>query len=422
MPDDRGLRLRDSITGSGGSGSDRPERENVRIHLNIDKEAQETAAFRARERRRGEKMSAVAMLCIALFFLFWASLLFLVPYTEWNFSPAWVFQTVQQRFSQLYLFFYGKNSAFGPSFWQQLAVIVVGSALAATGAVFQGSFRNVLAGPSTMGVMSGGSLGFIIYLLLFTTSTTEAVHTTADLEAYSARSFAEIYGQQICILLGCLGAVLLVVTVATIAGRGRLSPSAMILSGTVFSAFVSNINMLVQYDMIANDPSDSRIEAIKDMNMGNFNKITNWLDFVLLAAPIIVCLVILLLIRGKLNLLSFGEEEALTMGMNVQLYRRIMIGVGTVLTAMVVAFCGHVGFLGFMVPLVSRKLSGPDMKTLLPVSILMGGIILTVVFDVAYVVGMTDYLNVFTSSIGSLYMVYTLIRMKKKGGKLSNVR
>lgn len=391
-----------------------------RIHLNIDTETQETAAFRASERRRGEKMSPVAMLCIALFFLFWASLLFLVPYTEWNFSPAWVFQTVQQRFSQLYLFFYGKNSAFGPAFWQQLSVITVGAALAATGAVFQGSFRNVLAGPSTMGVMAGGTLGFIIYLLLFTTSTTEAVHTTADLEAYSSRSFGEIYGQQICILIGCVCAVALVVTIATAAGRGRLSPSAMILSGTVFSAFVSNINLLVQYDIIANDPSDSRIEAIKDMNMGNFNKITCWLDFVLLAVPIIVCLVVLILIRGKLNLLSLGEEEATTMGMNVQLYRRIMIGIGTVLTAVVVAFCGHIGFLGFMVPLVSRKLSGPDMRTLLPVSMLMGGIILTVVFDVAYIVGMTDYMNIFTSIIGSFYMVYTLIRMKKKGGQRAN--
>lgn len=398
------------------------EGTQTRIHLNIDDKPQETELFRARERKRGGKMGPVPMLCIALFFLFWCSLVFIVPYTEWNFSPAWVVQTVQDRFTQLYMFFYGKNSWFGITFWQQLAVIVVGMSLAATGAVFQGSFRNVLAGPSTMGVMSGGSLGMIVYLLCFTTSTTEAVHTTADMTAYYNRTFTDIYVSQICVLVGCAGAVALVVTIAMIAGRGRLSGSAMILSGTVFSALVSNINMFVQYAIIVNDPSDSRIDALQDLNMGNFNKITTWLDFVLLAVPIIICLILLLLVRGKLNLLSFGEEEAMTMGMNVQRYRVLMIAAGTVLTAVVVAFCGHVGFIGFMIPLVSRKLSGPDMKTLLPVSILMGGILMTAVFDCAYILGLTDYLNMFTSSIGSIYMVYTLIRMKKRGGKLSDVR
>lgn len=134
-----------------------PENSCRRVHLY--ETAQETTVFHQEERRHDKKISLVAVLAIVLFFLFWASLLFVVPYEQFRFSPAWIVFHVKDRFYQLYTCLFGQGSTFQITIFQYLAVILAGSALAACGTIFQGSFRNVLAGPSTMGVMSGGTLG-----------------------------------------------------------------------------------------------------------------------------------------------------------------------------------------------------------------------------------------------------------------------
>lgn len=359
------------------------------------------------------KMPAAAVLAVVLFFLFWFSILFLVPYRQWSFYPAYFFESVKRRISNFYAFFTGGNPDFGITVYQHLAVIVTGGALAACGTIFQGSFRNVLAGPSTMGVMAGGTLGFMVYLLLFTSADTFYASSEADMEAWAGRSFFEIYGLELFALLGCFFSVALVLAVATAAGRGRLSASAMILSGTVFSAITGGISNLLQYYMILSDPLDPRIETMRNVMMGSFNRINGFMPLLMMAVPILLCLTVLLLLRHRLNILSLSEDEALTIGVSIRAYRYLLIAIGTVMTAFVVAFCGHIGFLGFMVPLVGRKLVGPDMAKLLPVSILTGAILLTLVFDAAYISGMTDYMNLFTSTIGGVVMLVTLLR---KGG------
>lgn len=388
------------------------EQSNSRIHLRQTE--QETAQFQHREQKHDKKTSVLVVLAVALVFLFFASLLFIVPYRQWGYTPAWFFSSVQTRFEQFYQFLFGKPTAFGITVYQYLAVMLVGAALAACGTIFQGSFKNILAGPSTMGVMSGGTLGCLLYVLLCAPSVTVG-YTTADVAAYMQRGFFEIYQQQLYTLVGCFASVALVLAVATAAGRGRLSPSAMILSGTVFSTITGNFSMLIQYYMIMNDPTDPRIDIIQELMMGSMNRVTSAETVLLMAVPILACLALLLLIRGRLNLMSLSEDEALTMGVNVPAYRYGMIVVGTVLTAVVVAFCGHIGFLGFMIPLVGRKLVGPDMRMLLPASMLLGAILLVLVFDAAYIAGMTSYLGVFTSSIGGVVMIITLL--KKKGGR-----
>ncbi len=382
--------------------------QNSRIHLYADET--EPEEFRSEMRQHDKGTSVIVILAVGLFFLFWLSLVLVVPYDQFRFSPAWVFEHVQQRFTQLYLFLFGGNTPFGITFYQYIAIILVGAALATTGAVFQGSFRNMLAGPSTMGVMSGGTMGCLAYLLLFTSSSTEVAYATADLTDYYNLTFFQTYQKEFCVLLGCLAGVALVLVVATVAGRGKLNATAMILSGTVLSSITSNIMMVVQYYMVLTDPTDTRIEALSDMMMGNFNSITSVRTLLLLGVPILICLVLVLLIRGRLNLLSLGEEEAASMGLNVRFYRYLMVAIGTILTAMVVAFCGRIGFLGFMIPLVGRKLVGPDMRKLVPAAMLLGAILLMVVFDVAYVTGLVSYLNMITSPIGAIVMIIALLR------------
>lgn len=358
-------------------------------------------------------MSIIAVLAIILFFLFWCSLLFIVPYKQWGFSPAFIFETVKRRFEQLFLFLFHGSSPFGITVYQYLAVILVGAALAACGTIFQGSFRNMLAGPSTMGVMSGGTLGLLIYLLLFSPAHAVITFSSFDAAAYQARTFFDDYARQIFTLAGCFGGVGLTMGVSLAAGRGRLSASTMIVCGSVFSSLTSSAMSLVQYYMILKDPADERIELLRDLNMGTFDNITTWQTLVMMAVPLLICLAVLLILRHRLNLLSLREDEAATMGVNIYGLRIGMIVIGTVLTAVVVAFCGHIGFLGFMIPLVGRKLVGPNMGKLLPVSMLIGAILLMIVFDAASIAMLTSYLNLFTSCIGGLVLLVTLL---KKGG------
>jgi iron complex transport system permease protein len=254
-------------------------------------------------------------------------------------------------------------------------------------------------------------------VLVFTENVTEVVITQTDMEAYYAMSLWERYQQQICVLIGCIVSVVFVLLIATIAGKGKVSTSALLVSGMVLSSLVSNIGMIVQYYMIIQDPDDSRIEAIQDMMMGNFDNLGFLAVLGMMGIPILLCCVILICMSGRLNLLSMGDDEAAMMGINVGLYRNLMILIGTVLTAVVTAFCGRVGFLGFMVPMITRKIAGPNLKILLPASMLVGAILLTLVYDVAYFLGMTDSVNVITSAIGCMVMAVTLVRGKKGGGR-----
>lgn len=360
-------------------------------------------------RVRTGSSSPIWALAVCLICLFVISLLFIVPYRQWEFSAAFVYESVSMRFHQLYGFITGSSDGMAVTVYQYVAVILAGAALACCGAVFQGSFRNVLAGPSTMGVMSGGTLGYMIYLLLFTSSDTLYSYTVADLDAWANRSLFDIYAPQIFVLIGGFLSVLLVLSVATAAGRGRLSAQAMILSGMVLSGMTGMVSRLIRYYFIVSDPSDPRIEAIRDITMGNFNNITSARTLLLMAIPIVICCAAMLLVRNRMNALSLSEDEAISIGVNIRAWRYTLIIVGTVLTATVIAFCGHIGFVGFMVPLVARRLVGPNMAKLLPVSLLVGPIMLIVVFDIAYVAGLSDYLNVITSSIGSVVLLVSLL-------------
>ncbi|WP_176762214.1 FecCD family ABC transporter permease [Eubacterium oxidoreducens] len=392
------------------------ENTSARGRIRIHQENDELMEYRKKEKKhKNAKMSRLWVLLIIWIGLVIVSMCVIVPYDKWDYSLAYLVDNTSTNIRDLYEYLIGRSagSTTGGIFWQYIGAALVGAALSACGASFQGSFKNVLAGPSTMGVMAGGTLGCTLYMLLFVPTTQQAVNVQTQVGTYVNQTLWQQYQSELCILAGCIGGVLLVLGVSIIAGKGKLSSSTMIVSGMVFSTIVSNITMIVQYYILIKDPEDERIEAIKDLMMGNVTTLNNPQIVAMMGIPIIVALVVLMILRGKLNLLSFGEEEAKTMGVNVYAYRNIMIILGTILTAMVVSFCGKIGFLGFMVPLVSRKIAGPNLKKLLPVSILMGMILMTVVYDIARIVNLTSYLNVITSSVGCVVMVIVLLKKRR---------
>ena len=130
--------------------------------------------------------------------------------------------------------------------------------------------------------------------------------------------------------------------------------------------------------------------------------------------PIILGLVPLLLIRWKLNILSFPEEEAKTLGVNTDRIRIIVIICSTLLSASIVSYCGIIGWVGLVIPHLTRSLYGPNYKILLPTSFIIGGLYMLLVDDLARCVFPVEVpLGILTSLIGIPFFAYLLINVRK---------
>lgn len=374
--------------------------------------------FQKQEKRNAHRIRLIWILAIIWVGLYFGSIMLHFDYylagsgMDMYNTPAHILKTIVDSMQRsIYLFSGGGDPKnIDMTYYRYLAIALAGAALSACGAVFQGTLKNVFAGPSTMGVMAGGSAGCMFYLLVFQGSVS-AVGNTVMSYVWSQ------YSQQLCTLAGCFGGVSLILLVSTFVGRGRVSSTSMVIAGSVFTAVINNLMMAAQYVMIARNPDDGRIQDLRELMMGNFTNMGSLPALLMMGIPILICLVLLISNSAKLNVLSFGEEEAAVMGINVQRCKTLMLLAGAILTAMVVSFCGQIGFLGFMMPLIARKLVGPDLKKLLPISMMAGAILLTVIYDVALMLSLSSYLNTITSPIGCAVMLIVLF---KKGGGQKN--
>lgn len=385
--------------------------QRIRIHENQD----DVYEYQEQERKRDKTLSPLVIMALILSGVTLFSMFGVVHFNRVTFSLAWYLKYAGMNVKHLYnlVFQAGDTGNIEVTLFKIMAVAVIGAALATCGTVMQGCFRNVMAGPSTTGVMAGGTLGCTLYLILF--SSADGGSPIIRLGEAGSTSFFASYAYQFCVLAGCIGGVALILTISTIAGKGKLSAYAMLISGMVFSTLISNVNMMIQYYMIMKNPEDERITAIRDMMMGSFDRINNPTVLLMMGLPILICLGILLRIRNRLNLLSMGMDEAAVAGMNVQRYQRLMMFMSALITALVVSFCGQVGFIGFMVPLIARRAVGPDMRALVPASMLAGAILLLVIQDISVFLGVQDSINLVTSGLGCIMMLITLIG--GKGGK-----
>ena len=135
----------------------------------------------------------------------------------------------------------------------------------------------------------------------------------------------------------------------------------------------------------------------------------------MMAAPILLCLLIAMLMRNRINLLAFGETEAKTIGVNTSRARLVLIIVSTVLTASVISFCGQIAFVGLIAAILARRLVGPDFRYLLPASVLLGGFMLLLAFDVSYMIGIVVDTGSVMSIIGGLFfMVIMTVNRRKR--------
>ncbi len=264
------------------------------------------------------------------------------------------------------------------------AAMLVGASLSTAGAAYQGMFKNPLVSPDILGATAGAAFG-------------------AALGIYF--NFG-VFGIQLSSFIFGLAAVGLAYLVG---GRIRHDPVlalvlAGILIGTIFSSFTSLLKFMA-------DPYE-KLPAITYWLLGSLSAIAPK-DIRFIVGPMFLGLVPLYLLRWRLNVLSMGEEEARALGLETDRLRIMVILSSTLVTAAAVSISGMIGFVGLVIPHLTRMIVGPDYKTLIPASMLVGSAYLVVVDDLARVLTTVEVpLGILTSVIGAPFFIYLILRSK----------
>lgn len=265
-----------------------------------------------------------------------------------------------------------------------IAAVFVGAGLALSGAVYQGIFKNPLVSPEFLGVSSGACVGAAVGILL----------------SFSAAAI------QISAFAGGIGAVALTVLIP----RAMRSDSniMLVLSGIIVSGAMSSVLGFIKY--IA-DPA-TELAAITYWQLGSFAYVDT--DAVLSILPIsLLAGCVIFAMSWWVNILSLGEQEAKTLGANVQLLRGVCIVCSTLLTAGAVCISGTIGWIGLVVPHFGRMIAGVDNRGLLPAAGLIGGIFLLAVDTATRIIGPAEMpISILTGMIGAPVYAWLLYRQR----------
>lgn len=386
----------------------RQNHENIKLRPSENSQLGDLRKEQERHQKvRNSNLAVLVAFIILLILYFFSLTMFVVP-AQSSGTLAGLLMLMREKFDSFLLWVQGGAGGFNSNFVRYTIIVLSGAALASAGCVFQGSFRNIIASPSTMGVQAGASLGNALYTFFFVDVITETIVIKNGQGYTDTLSLWDLNKQPICAVVGALVSVGIVTWIASLLGKGSFSGGNILFSGIVFSSFVGAINTVIEYYFMYMDPDDSRWQALRVFSMGNFDKVMSFQHLGLMSAVLVPCLLILVFVSPKLNVIVMGEDEAATMGVNVRLYRTLLIVIGTLMAAVVYAFCGAIGFVGFICPQICRRFTGPDFRKLLPMCMFVGGILLILVYNIALIMGFSMYMNMVTSVIGCGMMIYAL--------------
>jgi iron complex transport system permease protein len=266
------------------------------------------------------------------------------------------------------------------------AGLCVGAALAAAGATYQGVFRNPLVSPDILGVSAGASLGAVLGIFL---------------------SLPVVAIQ----LLGFAGGVLAVAAVYAVGStiRNRDPVLVLVLSGVAIGALVGSGISLIK---ILADPYD-QLPAITYWLLGSLTAV-NGSDVLSVLPAFIIGLLPLILLRWRINLLTLGEEEAQSLGVDTRVLRPVLIASATLITAAAVSITGIIGWIGLVIPHIARLLVGPDFRRLLPASMILGACYLLIVDMLARTIALIEIpLGILTAAVGAPFFIWLLASGRK---------
>lgn len=261
------------------------------------------------------------------------------------------------------------------------AAALVGAALAVAGVSYQGMFRNPMVSPDILGASTGAGFGAALAILL------GAGYFGISLTAF------------------CFG-LLAVAAAYLVSCLSRTNQTvALILAGMMISSLFSAATSYVK--LVAD--TQQQLPAITYWLMGSLSSIKPR-DVLFLVLPVALGLVPLLVLSWRMNLLTLGDEEARSMGVNTRLLRLAVIVCATLLTAASVAVSGMIGWIGLVIPHFCRMLFGYDYRRLLPAAALFGASFLVVVDDIARLAYTGELpLGILTAFVGAPIFLYLLL-------------
>jgi len=269
------------------------------------------------------------------------------------------------------------------------AGMLVGAALAGAGTTYQTLFRNPLVSPDILGVATGAGLGAVAGILLS----------------------LPVAGIQGLAFLGGLATVGLVYVIAA-ALRGHDRTLVLVLGGVVVGALAGACISLVK---ILADPYD-QLPAITFWLLGSLAGV-KLADLATVAPLVLAGLVPLVLFRWRIGVLSLGDDEARSLGVDVFRLRALVIGAATLMTASVVAVSGVIGWVGLMIPHIARMLVGPNFSRLLPASMLLGASFMLIVDTAARSIARVETpLGILTAVLGAPFFLWLLARGRRTWG------
>lgn len=265
-----------------------------------------------------------------------------------------------------------------------ILVMLVGCCLSTAGAAFQGTFQNPLVSPDILGASQGAALGAAIAILM-------------GLSSFATSLWAFAFS------------LLSVVLVMFVSGRAKGNHMmVVVLSGVMVSSLFS---AAVSYTKLIADPNNT-LPNITYWLMGSMTGATVS-DIRLCILPMALGLVVLFGLRWRINILTMGDDEAATMGVNARMLRIAVMLAATLITAASVAVSGIIGWVGLVIPHLCRMLIGCDYRKLLPASMLMGAGFLLVVDDISRLATTAEIpIGILTAFIGAPFFLYLITRKK----------
>ena len=267
-----------------------------------------------------------------------------------------------------------------------IMAMIVGAGLTCAGAAFQSLFSNPLATPDILGVTSGTCLGAIAAMLL-------------SLDLVSVQ------------LIGLVcGLFSVYITIKVAGDKENHSVVLLVLSGVIISALFNAIGAFLRYTA---DPTD-KLPAITYWLMGSFSSSTY--KKILIGTPLILIgIVMIFLLRWRLNVLSLSEDEAKSSGIELAKTRLWFIIASTFITASCVAMCGQVGWIGLLIPHLARMLVGSNNRYVIPLSISLGASAMIIIDTIARSIAKIEIpISIITAIVGA--PVFISLLRKPKGG------
>lgn len=264
------------------------------------------------------------------------------------------------------------------------AAIIIGASLALSGASYQSIFKNPMVSPDLLGVSSGACVGAATAMLLNASS---------------------LY-IQLFAFAGGLIAVFITMLIPRLIRND--STTVLVLSGIVISSLMSSIMSILKFVADA----DTKLAEITYWTMGSFASVS-FGEILSVLPAIVVPTVIILLMRFRLNVLSLGDNEARTLGINLGTTRGAFILCSTLITASCVCMSGSIGWVGLVIPHTARMIIGPDNRRMLPIAMVFGGIFMLVIDILCRTLTSAELkLGILTGIIGAPFFILILIKQR----------